>query len=117
MPCGGKEFGSSLSIYPDPDQFRPERFLERSYGPFEFLPFGGSHRRCLGAALSDFEMRIALATIVFFTLIFAFLSGLRALRRPLRWITRLKFTIVTLSCLYLGWVLLFFHLIARPSRF
>jgi cytochrome P450 len=54
----------SPSIYPDPDQFRPERFFERSYGPFEFLPFGGSHRRCLGAALSDFEMRIALATIV-----------------------------------------------------
>jgi hypothetical protein len=63
------------------------------------------------------RIEVALAAIVFLTLIFAFLSGLRALRRPLRFITRLKFTIVTLSCLYLGWFLLFFHLIGRPSRF
>jgi cytochrome P450 len=52
------------SIYPQPDRFRPERFLERTYSPFEFLPFGGGHRRCPGAHLSDCEMRIALATIV-----------------------------------------------------
>jgi hypothetical protein len=39
------------------------------------------------------------------------------MRRPLRWITRLKFTIVALSCLYLSWFLLFFHLMSRPSRF
>ena len=52
------------SLYPEPDAFRPERFLAREYSAFEFLPFGGGHRRCLGAALSDYEMRIALATIV-----------------------------------------------------
>jgi cytochrome P450 len=52
------------SVYPEPERFRPERFLERTYSPFEFLPFGGGHRRCMGAALSDYEMRIVLATIV-----------------------------------------------------
>src|SRR5262245_33000856 len=52
------------SLYPSPREFRPERFLERTYTAFEFLPFGGGHRRCLGAALSDYEMRIVLATIV-----------------------------------------------------
>jgi cytochrome P450 len=51
-------------VFPEPDAFIPERFLERDYGPFEFLPFGGGHRRCLGAAFSDFELRIALAEIV-----------------------------------------------------
>lgn len=51
-------------LYPEPDQFIPQRFIDRSYTPFEFLPFGGGHRRCLGAALSDFEMRIALAEVV-----------------------------------------------------
>ena len=51
-------------IYPEPDRFRPERFLDRTYSPFEFLPFGGGDRRCLGAALSDYEMRITLATVV-----------------------------------------------------
>jgi cytochrome P450 len=50
-------------LYPEPDRFRPERFIERTYSPFEFLPFGGGHRRCLGAGLSDYEMRIALAEI------------------------------------------------------
>ena len=63
------------------------------------------------------RFEVALAALVFLTLIFAFLSGVRAVRRPLRWITRLKFTIVTLSCLYLGWFLLFFHLTSNPSRF
>ena len=62
-------------------------------------------------------VEVLLAVIVFFTLIFAFLSSLRMLRRPLRFITRLKFTIVMLSCLYLGWFLLFFHLTSSPSRF
>jgi cytochrome P450 len=52
------------SIYPEPLKFRPERFLERNYSAFEFLPFGGSHRRCLGAHLSDYEMRIVLGIVV-----------------------------------------------------
>jgi cytochrome P450 len=52
------------NLYPEPDQYIPDRFIERNYSPFEFLPFGGGHRRCLGSGLSDFEMRIALAEIV-----------------------------------------------------
>jgi cytochrome P450 len=55
---------SDPTIYPEPDQFRPERFLERRFSPFEFLPFGGGHRRCLGAAFSNHEARIVLATLV-----------------------------------------------------
>jgi cytochrome P450 len=48
-------------LYPDPDTFRPERFLERDYGPAEFIPFGGGLRRCLGAQLGLLEMRAVLA--------------------------------------------------------
>jgi cytochrome P450 len=51
-------------IYPEPGRFIPERFIGHTFSPFEFLPFGGGHRRCLGSGLSDFEMRIALAEIV-----------------------------------------------------
>ncbi len=51
------------ALYPEPDRFVPERFIERSYSAFEFVPFGGGDRRCLGAGLSDYEMRIALAEI------------------------------------------------------
>jgi len=52
------------AVWPDADQFRPERFLERSYTPFEYAPFGGGHRRCLGAAFAGYELKIALGTIL-----------------------------------------------------
>lgn len=45
------------ALYPDPDTFRPERFLERKFSPFEFVPFGGGIRRCLGAAFALYEMK------------------------------------------------------------
>lgn len=48
------------SLYPDPEAFKPERFLERRFSPFEYLPFGGGHRRCIGAAFAAFEMKIVL---------------------------------------------------------
>jgi cytochrome P450 len=51
-------------VYPNPQQFRPERFLERQFSPFEYFPFGGSHRRCIGAVFALFEMKLALATIL-----------------------------------------------------
>jgi cytochrome P450 len=51
------------SIFPMPAQFQPERFLERSYGPFEYVRFGGGHRRCPGAVLAEYEMPVVLATI------------------------------------------------------
>ncbi|MFC9994412.1 cytochrome P450 [Nocardia sp. NPDC127526] len=52
------------AVWPEPRRFRPERFLERRYGPFEFAPYGGGHRRCVGATLADYELRIVLATII-----------------------------------------------------
>lgn len=55
-------------LYPSPGSFRPERFLEaeggRQYSPFEYLPFGGGNRRCLGAAFAHYEMRIILGAIL-----------------------------------------------------
>ncbi|MBW4616746.1 MAG: cytochrome P450 [Desmonostoc vinosum HA7617-LM4] len=51
-------------LYPQPQEFRPERFLERQFSPYEFLPFGGGVRRCIGEALSTFQMKLVLATIL-----------------------------------------------------
>jgi cytochrome P450 len=50
-------------LYPEPDRFRPERFLERRYGPFEYFPFGGGSRRCIGVAFALYEMKIVLGTL------------------------------------------------------
>ena len=51
-------------VYPDPEQFRPERFLERRYSPFEYLPFGGGARRCIGMAFAQFEMKLVISQIL-----------------------------------------------------
>jgi unspecific monooxygenase len=51
-------------LYPDPDQFKPERFLDRQYSPSEYLPFGGGNRRCLGYALAQLEMKLILARVL-----------------------------------------------------
>lgn len=51
-------------LYPDSYTFRPERFIERSYSPYEFLPFGGGVRRCIGTALAMSEMTLILSTIL-----------------------------------------------------
>jgi cytochrome P450 family 135 len=49
---------------PDPQVFRPERFLEGAPEPYTWIPFGGGVRRCLGAALAQLEMEIVIATIL-----------------------------------------------------
>ncbi|MDX2212021.1 MAG: cytochrome P450 [Oculatellaceae cyanobacterium bins.114] len=51
-------------LYPNPKEFRPERFLERKYSSFEFIPFGNGVRRCVGEALALYEMKLVLATIL-----------------------------------------------------
>jgi cytochrome P450 family 110 len=51
-------------VFPEPDRFRPERFLERKFSVSEFLPFGGGARRCLGAAFAEAELALAIAELV-----------------------------------------------------
>jgi len=51
-------------LYPAPHRFRPERFLERKYSAFEFMPFGGGARRCPAAAFAMYQMKIVLGTLV-----------------------------------------------------
>ena len=50
--------------YPEPDAFRPERFLERPADTYTWIPFGGGTRRCLGGAFAMFEMKAVLGELI-----------------------------------------------------
>ena len=50
-------------VYPEPDRFNPQRFIDRKYSSSEFIPFGGGARRCAGAAFALYEMAIVLGIL------------------------------------------------------
>jgi cytochrome P450 len=52
------------SLYPEPNRFNPDRFLTFKPAPWEWLPFGGGLRKCVGAAFAVYEMKMVLATIL-----------------------------------------------------
>jgi cytochrome P450 len=51
-------------VYPQPNEFRPERFLERAPETFSWIPFGGGIRRCIGASFAQLEMKLMLKTML-----------------------------------------------------
>ena len=55
---------TSADAFPDPHEFKPERFLEGSPPPYTFVPFGGGMRRCIGAAFAVMEMKTVLSTVL-----------------------------------------------------
>lgn len=51
-------------LYPEPEAFRPQRWVDGEVESYAWLPFGGGIRRCIGAALAQAEMVEALRVIV-----------------------------------------------------
>jgi cytochrome P450 len=50
--------------FPEPEAFRPERFLDGKVDNYAWIPFGGGIRRCIGAAFAEYEMRTILREFV-----------------------------------------------------
>jgi len=50
-------------LYPEPQLFKPERWLDQKARPWCFFPFGGGVRRCVGAALAVTEMKLVVAEV------------------------------------------------------
>jgi cytochrome P450 len=51
-------------LYPEPHEYRPERFLDRKPGTYEWIPFGGGMRRCLGAPFAQMEIKAVLEVML-----------------------------------------------------
>jgi cytochrome P450 family 135 len=53
-------------IYPDPQAFRPERFLDGAQAAtkYAWIPFGGGVRRCIGASFAQLEMKVMARTML-----------------------------------------------------
>jgi cytochrome P450 family 110 len=51
-------------VWTDPDSFDPERFLDTKPSPFQYAPFGGGYRRCIGAGFAHNELAVAIGTIM-----------------------------------------------------
>jgi len=51
------------ALYEDPEEFRPERFLNGHADSSIWIPFGGGTRRCLGARFAELEMKVVLRTV------------------------------------------------------
>ena len=50
--------------YAKPERFEPQRFLADAPSPYTWLPFGGGAHRCLGAALAELEIKVALTALL-----------------------------------------------------
>lgn len=51
-------------LFPDPYRFNPDRFVEARPDLYQWIPFGGGTRRCLGAAFATMELTVVLKTIL-----------------------------------------------------
>jgi cytochrome P450 len=52
------------SVFPDAARFEPRRFLDTRPDLYQWIPFGGGTRRCLGAAFANMEMDVVLRTVL-----------------------------------------------------
>jgi cytochrome P450 len=68
LPAGTGVTGSAIitnfdpDLYPDPDAFKPERFIGKKPSNHELVSFGGGVRLCIGYALARYQMRVVLGT-------------------------------------------------------
>jgi cytochrome P450 len=51
-------------LWPEPDRFRPQRWLNFEPAPYTYVPFGGGYRRCIGFAFATQELKVLLVELL-----------------------------------------------------
>jgi hypothetical protein len=51
-------------LFGDPGEFRPSRWTDAKPDLYQWIPFGGGTRRCIGAAFASMEMNVVLRTVL-----------------------------------------------------
>jgi cytochrome P450 len=55
---------NDASVFPEPERFDPQRYIDGKPSSFAWIPFGGGTRRCVGAAFANMEMDVVLRTVL-----------------------------------------------------
>ncbi|MBJ7354647.1 MAG: cytochrome P450 [Thermoleophilaceae bacterium] len=55
---------TDAALFPEPDRFHPDRFLDAAPDTYSWVPFGGGVRRCAGAAFAKLEMDVVLRMLL-----------------------------------------------------
>jgi cytochrome P450 family 138 len=51
-------------LFPHPERFEPDRFLDKLPDTYSWIPFGGGIRRCIGATFAHMEMDVVLRVLL-----------------------------------------------------
>ena len=51
-------------LWPEPERFNPDRWIDLEVDPYAFVPFGGGYRRCIGFAFATQELKVLVAEVL-----------------------------------------------------
>jgi cytochrome P450 len=64
MACNAYGLHLREDLYPEPNQFKPERFLGQQPAPWTWAAFGGGAHHCIGRSFATMEMKVVIRMLM-----------------------------------------------------